>query len=165
MARYAENHGIWRALAEELGTPQSRRDLSVSLNNVAGIEQARGDLDGALEKYEESLAIAQRLFEHDVTPATQNGALWTAHLTASCLVGLSRLGEALAMLDGVSSTAAELELACDDHLNMLDTCAAFHETYAKASAALGRANEAQRRSEHGAAIRARIAALKGGTER
>ena len=49
MARYAENHGIRRALAEELGTPQSRRDLSVSLNNVAGIEQARGDLDGALE--------------------------------------------------------------------------------------------------------------------
>ena len=64
------------------------------------------------------------------------------------------------MLDELSSTAAELESACDDDLNILDTCAAFHETYAKASAALGRADEAQRRSEHGAAIRARIAALK-----
>ena len=165
LARYEEIHGIRRALAEELGTPQSRRDLSVSLNNVAGIEQARGDLDGALEKYEESLAIAQRFLEHDVTPETQNGSLWTAHLTASCVVGLSRLCEALAMLDGVSSTAAELELACDDDLNMLDTCAAFYETYANASAALGRANEAQRRSERGAAIRARITALKGGTAR
>ena len=52
-----------RALAEELGTPGSRRDVSTSLHRVAGIEQARGDLDAALAKYEESLEIRRRLME------------------------------------------------------------------------------------------------------
>ena len=34
-------------LAERLGTPESQRDLSISLNNVAAIRRARGDLDDA----------------------------------------------------------------------------------------------------------------------
>ncbi|MFZ9882756.1 MAG: hypothetical protein ACO3QC_15305, partial [Phycisphaerales bacterium] len=46
-----------RRLAEELGTPESLRDVSVSLNQVAGIEQARGDLDAAHAKYVEGLEI------------------------------------------------------------------------------------------------------------
>jgi len=41
--------------------PNSRRDLSVSLNNVADILQARGDLSGAIENYEESLTIRREL--------------------------------------------------------------------------------------------------------
>jgi hypothetical protein len=129
---------------------------------VAGIEESRGDLDAAHAKYVESLEIARRLAEELGTLEIQNDHLWSVHLTGSCLVLLSRLEEALSMLAGASDAAAQFESSCGDHLNMLDTCAAFHETFAMASAALGRTDEAQRRSEHGAAIRARIAALKDG---
>ncbi len=134
--------------------------MSISLNKVAGIEEARGDLDAALAKYEESLEIRRALAEALGIPGDQNEYVWSVHLMASCLVDLSRPGEALAMLAEASDAAAKFESSCGDDLNMLDTCAAFRETYAKASAALGRADEAQRRSEHGAAVRARIAALK-----
>ena len=63
LAKYEESLGIARLLAEELGTPESRRDVSVSLDKVAGIEEARGDLDAALAKYEESLGIVRLLAE------------------------------------------------------------------------------------------------------
>ena len=54
-----------RGVAKELGTPESRRDVSVSLLTVAGIEEARGELDAAMAKYEESLAI-HRLFAKEL---------------------------------------------------------------------------------------------------
>jgi hypothetical protein len=63
-----------------------------------------------------------------------------------------------------SDSTAELESSCDDDHNMLDTCAAFQETFAKATAALGPAKEAAGRFEHGAALRACIAALKGSSK-
>ena len=44
LARYEEGLEIRRALMAELGTPQSRRDLSWSLYQVASLEQARGDV-------------------------------------------------------------------------------------------------------------------------
>jgi tetratricopeptide (TPR) repeat protein len=57
-----------RRLAEELRTPEGRRDLSVSLDSVAGIEESRGNLDAALAKYEESLEIRRALAEELGTP-------------------------------------------------------------------------------------------------
>ena len=54
--------------ALELGTPQSRRDVSISLNQVADIEQARGDLDGALARYEEGLELFRGLMAELGTP-------------------------------------------------------------------------------------------------
>ena len=60
-----------RALMAELGTPQSRRDVSISLNQVAFIEQARGDLHGALARYEEALEIARALMAELGTPESR----------------------------------------------------------------------------------------------
>jgi hypothetical protein len=37
------------------------RDASVSLDKIADVKRSTGDLTGALEAYEESLAIARRL--------------------------------------------------------------------------------------------------------
>ena len=42
-------------------TPESLRDLSISLNNVAGIQQRRGQLDEALDAYTESLTLRRRI--------------------------------------------------------------------------------------------------------
>jgi hypothetical protein len=58
-------------LAEELGTPGSLRDVSVSLHKVAGIEEARGDLDAAHAKYMESLEIDRGHAEELGTPESR----------------------------------------------------------------------------------------------
>jgi tetratricopeptide (TPR) repeat protein len=44
-------------------TPESLRDLSVSLDNVAGTHQAQGDWSGAQSLYQESLQIRRQLVE------------------------------------------------------------------------------------------------------
>ena len=56
-----ETLAVARRIAIERRTPESRRDVGVSLDCVARIEHARGDLDGALAKYEEGLEIARDL--------------------------------------------------------------------------------------------------------
>jgi tetratricopeptide (TPR) repeat protein len=50
-----------RALMSEFGTPEYRRDVSIHLNKVADIEQARGDLCSASARCQESLGIARTL--------------------------------------------------------------------------------------------------------
>ncbi len=57
-----------RALADAVPTPQARRDLSVSLNNVGRARAARGDWAGAEEAYVESLGLRRALAEAAPTP-------------------------------------------------------------------------------------------------
>ena len=63
-----ESLGIRRGLADVLGTPGSRRDLSVSLNNVGRVAESRGDWAAAGRAYEESLGIARDLADSLGTP-------------------------------------------------------------------------------------------------
>jgi len=72
LSKYEESLEIRRRLAQELGTPQSHRDVSLSLDNIAGIEEANGDLDAALSKYEESLEIRRRLAQELGTPQSHS---------------------------------------------------------------------------------------------
>ena len=58
-------------LAEELGTPQSRRDVSVSLERLGDIEAQRGELDRAWERFAEALEIGRRLAEELGTPESR----------------------------------------------------------------------------------------------
>ena len=74
LALYQESLAIFRTLAVELGTPESRRDLSVSLNRIGGIERARGDLEGALARYQESLAIDRALADELGTAESRRDA-------------------------------------------------------------------------------------------
>lgn len=53
--------GVARELVELLGTPESRRDLSVSLDNVGSVAQWRGDLGEAADCFQESLEVARAL--------------------------------------------------------------------------------------------------------
>ncbi|MFN9706238.1 MAG: tetratricopeptide repeat protein, partial [Planctomycetota bacterium] len=77
LAKYEESLAIRRELASELGTPGSRRDVSISLVRVARIEQARGDLDAALAKYEESLGIRRELASELGTPGSEQDLSWS----------------------------------------------------------------------------------------
>ena len=60
--------GVHRSLVDVLGTPGSRRDLSVSLDNVGRVAEIRGDWGGAAESYEESLDISRDLADSLGTP-------------------------------------------------------------------------------------------------
>ena len=60
-----------RGLADVLGTPESRRDLSVSLDNVGRVARARGDWDAAGRAYEESLGIRRGLADVLGTPESR----------------------------------------------------------------------------------------------
>ena len=46
-AAYGESLGIARELADSLGTPESLRDLVVSLGNLAGVVERLGDTERA----------------------------------------------------------------------------------------------------------------------
>ena len=66
-----ESLGIRRGLADVLGTPESRRDLSVSLDNVGRVAEARGDWGAAGRAYEESLGIRRGLADVLGTPESR----------------------------------------------------------------------------------------------
>lgn len=58
---------VARELVELLGTPESRRDLSVSLDNVGSVAQWRGDLGEAADCFQESLGVARALADEQGT--------------------------------------------------------------------------------------------------
>ena len=60
-----------RGLVESLGTPEARRDLSVSLDNVGRVAEVRGEWDAAEAAYQESLGLARGLVESLGTPETR----------------------------------------------------------------------------------------------
>ena len=66
-----ESLGIRRGLADSLGTPESRRDLSVSLENVGRVAEARHDWGAAERSYEESLGIRRGLADSLGTPESR----------------------------------------------------------------------------------------------
>ena len=54
-----------------MGTPEVRRDLSVSLNNVGRVAEVRGEWDVAEAAYRESLEVRRVLEEMLGTPQAQ----------------------------------------------------------------------------------------------
>lgn len=68
----------------ELGTPERRRTVSRTLESVASIEEARGDLDSAITHYKESLEIERALAAEFSTPESRDHL--SAYLTqVACL--------------------------------------------------------------------------------
>ena len=70
-AAATESLGVRRGLVDVLGTPESRRDLSVSLDNVGRVAEARGDWGAAGRAYEESLGVRRGLVDVLGTPESR----------------------------------------------------------------------------------------------
>lgn len=85
-----------------------------------------------------------------------NRWICSVHLTASCLVDLGRYREAHQMLHEASVAAERLGSSCNGALHVLETCAAFHETSARASAVLCHSDAASQSTNRAAGIRALI---------
>lgn len=60
-AAFAEFVGIARGLASSVGTPESLRHLSASLNRIGDVDRDQGDRARARAAFEESLGIARDL--------------------------------------------------------------------------------------------------------
>ena len=145
---------------EMLGTPESRHAVIFVLGQIGKIEEARGEVDSALARYEESLAIARQLVEGEETRDSLNLLVWSAQLCASIEISLSRLDAALLRLESFVEQATVLESATD--ANTLDTAAAYWERRAEALDAIGWASEAAESRTHALALRTRIAELGNG---
>jgi exonuclease VII small subunit len=128
--------------------------VSISLNNVADIEHARGDLDAALAKYEESLRIARALSESLGTRDAVNEVIWIAQLAAGVELALERPGGAIVRLDSLVDLA--LSLASSRDRNHLDSAAAYWERRVELLELLEWNDEAADSRARAAALRARI---------
>ena len=60
-----------RGRFEEVGTPESLRDVTVSLERLGGIEAQRGELDRAYGRFAEALEISRRLAEELDAPESR----------------------------------------------------------------------------------------------
>ena len=69
--------------------------MSYSLDNVAGILEARGDRDGALERYERSLSICERLLGQEETPESLRDVSYSLDNVAGILMARGDLDGAL----------------------------------------------------------------------
>ena len=84
---HAEALEISRRLAEELGTPHSRQNVSASLGLLGGIEEQRGELDGAWGRFAGALEIRRGLAEELGTPQSRRDVAETEeHVKAVKLI-------------------------------------------------------------------------------
>ena len=114
-AAATESLGVRRGLVDVLGTPESRRDLSVSLNNVGRVAEARGDWGAAGRAYEESLDLARDLAD----------SLGTPESLRDLVISLSNLADVVEQL-GDTERAESLRAERDRIAKILDS--GFSET-------------------------------------
>ena len=142
---------------KELGTPESRQVVIFVLGQIGKIEEARGEVDSAPARYEESLAIARQIVEIEETPDLLNLPVWSAQLCAGIDISRSLPDVALVRLESFVQQATILESATD--ANTLDTAAAHWERSTEALDALGWASEAAESRARALALRTRIAEI------
>ena len=91
-----------RAEADEVGGPETRSDLAVSLNNLGAVQERRGDLEGAAERHWEALGIRRALADEVGGPETR-----------------SALADSLNELGVVQERRGDLEGAAERHREAL----------------------------------------------
>ena len=69
---YQRCRGAAEGLAQARGTPEDRRDLSLSYDRIADIYKAQGRLEEALKLYQKDLAITEELVQTRGTPEDQH---------------------------------------------------------------------------------------------
>ena len=94
-----------RTRFEEVGTIESRRDVSISLARLGGIEEQRGELDRAHERFSEALEIDRRLNEELGTPQSRRDV-------SSSLDGLGDIEEQRGELDRAHERFSEALEIC-----------------------------------------------------
>jgi Flp pilus assembly protein TadD len=69
------------------GNASWQSDLGTAYSNVGGVQQAQGDLAGALKSYRDALAIVERLAKSDPSNASWQSDLGTAYANLASAFG------------------------------------------------------------------------------
>jgi len=99
-AAYDEGLQVLRQLAEQLGTPQALRDLSVSLSKVGDVARARSQFDAAQAAYDEGLQVSRQLAEQLGTPEALRDLSVSLNQVGDVAVARSQFDTAQAAYDG-----------------------------------------------------------------
>ena len=136
--------GVWRSILNRDGeTPQTLRDLSLSLDEMGRIREAAGETDAARAIYEESLAIDRGLTETvGETPQTLRDLAFSlvrvggVHESAGATdMAKAAYEEALEIRRGLVATIGENPQTLRDLSGALDRVGRIHETAGDAAAA------------------------------
>ena len=92
---YQRCRGIAEELVQTRGTPEDRRDLSVSYEKIAGIYEVQGKLEEALKLYQKDLAITEELVQTRGTPEDQRDLSASYNRVADIYEAQGKLEEAL----------------------------------------------------------------------
>ena len=161
LALYEEGLTIARLLAQDEGTPRARGRLHQCLFKVGDICRSLGRHEEAFERRRENLDLYRSAMdgmdEADQDPGAVNQVLWCLHLASESLLEMHRADEASALLAEGLALAERLAGACGDDENLVDTCAAYWESTAKAAEMLGDAAQAAEAAARGAEFRRRLA--------
>ena len=99
---------VARELVELLGTPESRRDLSIALDNVGSVAELRGDLGEAADCFQESLGARRELVELLGTPESRRDLSVSLNNVGSVAQLRGDLGEAADCFQESLGVAREL---------------------------------------------------------
>ena len=93
-------------LLQSPDTPDSLRDLSISLNNVAGIQQQRGQLNEALDAYTEAMHWYALLDERYGPPFADPDELAALRDAVGAFPGTAQLDDRARRFTGAAGQAA-----------------------------------------------------------
>lgn len=129
LAKYSESLALRRWIAERVGTPQGKRDVSTVLNNLGYVLEARGEWAGALAQYEESLEIRVQLRAEEETPVRLRDVSVSLESIGRILevrgelaAALARYEESLEIAWGLSASDDPLPMWMDDLGRILTRC-------------------------------------------
>ena len=96
---------------EQFGeSPQSLRDVSVSLNNVGDVELEEGDRAAALDKYQRSLQLAEQIVKQfGASPESLEDWALSLYRVGRILEAIAQLEEIVAHGWGSPRTQVQLE--------------------------------------------------------
>ena len=92
---YQRCRGAAEGLAQARGTPEDRRDLSLSYGRIANIYKAQGRLEEALKLYRKDLAITEELVQTRGTPEDRRDLSVSYERIAAIYKAQGKLEEAL----------------------------------------------------------------------
>jgi tetratricopeptide (TPR) repeat protein len=126
----------------------------------------RNNLDAALAKYEESLAIARELLDEDSEERgakdaanAANDVVCGACTLARCALASGRRSRALEVLDSVANLLIQLDREDLDDGDILDTAATYHEVRQQIALEIGDSATANANARRAAELRRRIEEL------
>ena len=147
-----ESLALRRGLLDRYGeTPESLRDLSISLGRVGDVRRASGELSAATAAYEESLALGRRLLE---------GYGETPESLRDLSISLGRVGDVRRASGELSAATAAYEESLALDRRLLEGYEETPESLRDLSVGLERLGDIRREAgESGAAVDAYEAAL------